>query len=181
MMRRSMVSAAPSAPPAEALAPVGARLPASALTDVDLTWIEGRLEQQLRFGRAVAERSGGPHKRIVSFRPGSTFSLIGCTVNDLGRIFWSLAIVTAVAPGAPIATHFGIAPGGDILVSLGDLDEIRAVCREIDMIEASGIDLCDVSPDHWRQIGSQLAVRLPFRAYSADRHAAWLRRRELEA
>jgi hypothetical protein len=180
-MRRSNVPAATVVRPAEALAPVGARLPASTPTDVDLTWIEGRLEQQLRFGRAVAERAGGPHKRIVSFRPGSTFGLIGCTVNDLGRIFWSLAIVTAVAPGAPFATHPGIAPGGDILLRLDDLDEIRAVCREIDMIEASGVDLCDVSPDHWRHIGSRLAVRLPFRAYGADRHAAWLRRRELEA
>jgi hypothetical protein len=158
--------------------PVGVRLPASGLTDVELTWIEGRLEQQLRFGRVAAERSGGPHKRIASFRPGATFGLIGCTADDLGCVFWSLAIVRAVAPGAPFSTHPAVRPGGEILLSLSDLEPIRAVCREIDMIEASGVDACDVSPDHWRHIGQRLAAALPFRSYSAERHAAWLRHNE---
>lgn len=177
-MRPRMASALPSPLPAAEPPPAGLLLPASGLTDVEMTWIEGRLEQQLRFGRIAAERSGGPHKRIASFRPGATFGLIGCTVNDLGGLFWSLAIVRAVAPGAPFATHPGVQPGGDILLSLSDLQPIRAVCREIDMIEASGVDVCDVSPDHWHHIGQRLAAALPFRCYSAERHAAWLRRGE---
>ena len=169
-MRARMASALPSPMPAAALPPAGVRLPASGLTDVEMTWIEGRLEQQLRFGRVAAEQSGGPHKRIASFRPGATFGLIGCTMNDLGCLFWSLAIVRA--------THPAVQPGGEILLSLSDLEPIRAVCREIDMIEASGVDACDVSPDHWRHIGQRLATALPFRAYSAERHAEWLRRGE---
>ncbi|WP_294048286.1 DUF2840 domain-containing protein [Sphingopyxis sp.] len=173
-----MASALPSPMPAAALPPAGVRLPASGLTDVEMTWIEGRLEQQLRFGRVAAEQSGGPHKRIASFRPGATFGLIGCTMNDLGCLFWSLAIVRAVVPAAPYATHPAVQPGGEILLSLSDLEPIRAVCREIDMIEASGVDACDVSPDHWRHIGQRLATALPFRAYSAERHAEWLRRGE---
>ncbi len=177
-MRARMASALPSPMQAAAPPPVGVRLPASGLTDVELTWIEGRLEQQLRFGRVAAERSGGPHKRIASFRPGATFGLIGCTADDLGCVFWSLAIVRAVAPGAPFSTHPAVRPGGEILLSLSDLEPIRAVCREIDMIEASGIDPCEVSPDHWRHIGQRLAAALPFRSYSAERHAAWLRRGE---
>ncbi len=177
-MRARMASALPSPMQAAAPPPVGVRLPASGLTDVELTWIEGRLEQQLRFGRVAAERSGGPHKRIASFRPGATFGLIGCTADDLGCVFWSLAIVRAVAPGAPFSTHPAVRPGGEILLSLSDLEPIRAVCREIDMIEASGVDACDVSPDHWRHIGQRLAAALPFRSYSAERHAAWLRRGE---
>lgn len=164
--------------PAAALPPASVRLPAGGLTDVEITWIEGRLEQQLRFGRVAAERSGGPHKRILSFRPGATFGLIGCTVNDLGYAFRGLAIVRAIASGAPYATHPGVHPGGDILLSLSDLEPIRAVCREIDMIEACGVDACDVSPDHWRHIAERLAATLPFRSYSAERHAAWLRRGE---
>ncbi|MBR3191556.1 DUF2840 domain-containing protein [Bosea sp. (in: a-proteobacteria)] len=177
-MRARMASALPSPMPAAALPPAGVRLPASGLTDVEMTWIEGRLEQQLRFGRVAAEQSGGPHKRIASFRPGATFGLIGCTMNDLGCLFWSLAIVRAVVPAAPYATHPAVQPGGEILLSLSDLEPIRAVCREIDMIEASGVDACDVSPDHWRHIGQRLATALPFRAYSAERHAEWLRRGE---
>jgi len=177
-MRARMASALPSPMQAAAPPPVGVRLPASGLTDVELTWIEGHLEQQLRFGRVAAERSGGPHKRIASFRPGATFGLIGCTANDLGCVFWSLAIVRAVAPGAPFSTHPAVRPGGEILLSLSNLEPIRAVCREIDMIEASGVDACDVSPDHWRHIGQRLAAALPFRSYSAERHAAWLRHNE---
>lgn len=177
-MRRRMASALPSPMPAAALPPVGVGLPANGLTDVEMTWIEGRLEQQLRFGRVAAERSGGPHKRIASFRPDATFGLIGCTAGDLGRMFWSLSIVRAVVPGAPFGTHPGVHPGGEILLSLSDLEPIRAVCREIDMIEASGVDACDVSPDHWRHIGQRLAIALPFRSYSTERHAAWLRRGE---
>src|SRR5690606_33277062 len=115
LMRARMASALPSPMPAAALPPAGVRLPASGLTDVEMTWIEGGLEQQLRFGRVAAERSGGPHKRIASFRPDATFGLIGCTAGDLGCVFWSLAIVRAVAPGAPYATHPAVQPGGEIL------------------------------------------------------------------
>lgn len=177
-MHPRMASALPSPMPTAAPPPVGFRLSASGLTDVELTWIEGRLEQQLRFGRVAAERSGGPHKRIASFRPGASFGLLGCTRNDLGCVFWSLVIIRTVAPGAPYATYPGVQPGEEILLSLSDLEPIRAVCREIDMIEASGVDACDVSPDHWRHIGQRLAAALPFRSYSAERHAAWLRRGE---
>lgn len=178
-MRRAIASAAPLALSA-ANPPVAARLPASGFTDVELTFIEGRLERHLRFGRVASERSGGPHKRIASFRPGATFGLIGCTVSDLGHVYYSLAIVTAVATGGPYATHAGISPGGDILLNLNDLEPIRAVCREIDMIEAEGIDPCEVPPDHWRHIGRQLAAALPFRSYGAERHAGWLQRRKAE-
>lgn len=178
-MRRPMFSAAPRAMPA-AGSPLATPLPASGLTDVELTWIEGRLEQQLRFGRVAAERSGAPHKRIASFRPGATFALLGCTVPDIGRVSWNLAVVTAVAPGAPYQAHAGIAPGGDILLFIDAIEPIRATCREIDMIEASGIDPCEVQPDHWRHIGASLAAALPFRADGPERHAAWLQRREME-
>ncbi len=179
-MRRQMFSAPPRAMPPAAASPLGERLPAGGLTDAVLTWIEGRIEQQLRFGRVAAERSGGPHRRIASFRPGATFALLGCTVPDIGRVSWNLVVVTAVAPGACYRAHPAIAPGGDILLELDAIEPIRAVCREIDMIEASGIDPCDVQPDHWRHIGDNLAAALPFRSYGAERHAAWLRRREIE-
>lgn len=179
-MRWPMFSTASHSMAAKARGVVGAGLPASGLADVELTWIEGRLEQKLRFGRVAAERSAGPHKRIASFRPGATFALLGCTVPDLGRVSWSLAVVTAVEPGVRYQAHPGIAPGGDILLVVDAIEPIRAICREIDMIEALGIDPCDVPPDHWRHIAVSLAAALPFRAYGADRHAAWLRRRETE-
>lgn len=155
-------------------------MPPGGLTDVALPWIEGRLEAQLRFGRVAAERSVGPHKRIVSFRPGATFGLTRCTAADMGQMSWRLIIVTAAAAGSRCAAHLGIDPGCDILLDLDRLEPIRAVLAEFDLIEASGIDLCDVAPDHWRHIAAQMAAALPFRSYGAERHAAWLRRRSIE-
>lgn len=154
--------------------------PPGVLTDVEMPWIEGRLEAQLRFGRVAAERSVGPHKRIVSFRPGVTFGLTRCTAADMGQMSWRLVIVTAAAAGTPCTLFPGIDPGGDVLLDLDALELIRAVLVEIDLIEASGIDLCDVAPDHWRHIAAQLAAALPFRSYGAERHAAWLLRRTIE-
>lgn len=156
-------------------------VPPGGLTDVELPWIESRLEAQLRFGRVVAERSDGPNKRIVSFRPGATFGLTRCTAADMGQMSRRLSIVTAAAAGSRCAAHPGIDPGGDILLDLDALEPIRAVLVEIDTIELSGIDLCDVAPDHWRHIAAQMAAALPFRSYGAERHAAWLRRRTVES
>lgn len=156
-------------------------MPPAVMTDVELPWIEGRLEAQLRFGRVAAERSVGPHKRIVSFRPGATFGLTRCTAADMGQMTWRLAIVTATAVGTPSIAYPGIDPGGDLLLDLDALEPIRAVLVEIDLIEASGIDLCDVAPDHWRHIAAQMAAALPFRSYGAERHIAWLRRRTIES
>ena len=46
-------------------------------------------------------------------------------------------------------------------------------------IEASGIDPCEVAPDHWRHIHNRLAAREAPRDYSPARHRVWLQRRAL--
>ena len=51
--------------------------------------------------------------------------------------------------------------------------------RLIDAIEASGIDPCEVAPDHWRHIHNRLAAREASRGYSLARHRAWLQRKAL--
>ena len=47
-----------------------------ALTHVELTWIEGRIEYWIRFGRAVGERIIDRRRRVVSFRPGAVFAFV---------------------------------------------------------------------------------------------------------
>jgi hypothetical protein len=160
---------------------VGAASTASGLTDVELTWIEGRLEQWIRFGRLAADRVVDRRTRISSFRPGAVFAFVRWTSNDFGTIHSSIAIVAAAQPGSPYSTYPFIRPGGDLLLRIDGWPKVEQVLKAIDAIEAAGVDPCDVAPDHWRHIGSQLSAGLPFRPYGPDRHEAWLRRKAIGA
>jgi hypothetical protein len=82
----------PGAPAAEATA--------SGLTDLELTWIERRLEHWLRFGRVAAERIVSRRTRIVSFRPDAVFGFVRWGANDFGTIFSSISVIAAPAPRA---------------------------------------------------------------------------------
>src|SRR3546814_7650990 len=62
----------------------------NALTEVELIWIEGRIEYWTRFGRIDAERIVSRKTRIVSFTPDDDFSLVRWTSNDYSTIHSSL-------------------------------------------------------------------------------------------
>jgi hypothetical protein len=148
-------------------------------TTVELTRIEGRLEQWIRFGRVAAERFVSRGTRLVSFRPGAVFAFICWTSNDYGTIHSSAAIMTAAMPDAGYSTYPFVRPGGDILLRIEGGQQVQLLLAAIDTIEAAGIDLCDVAPEHWRHVDSRLAAGLPFRPYGRERHAAFWRRRAL--
>lgn len=148
-------------------------------TDVELTWIAGRLEQWIRFGRVQNDRIISRRTVIKSFRPGATFAFIRWTSNDFGTIHSSIAIITPVAPGAALTSYPFVRPGGELLLRIDGWPKVQQVLQAIDAIEAAGLDPCETAPDHWRHIGSQIAAGLPFRPYGRDRHDAWLRRKAL--
>ena len=101
--------------------------------------------------------------------------------NDFGTVHSSIDIVTAVTPGEPYTTLPFVRPGGEILLHIGGWPKVAQVLQAIDAAEAAGVDPCDASPDHWRHVGNRLSAGMPARAYTAERHAAWLRRKALEA
>lgn len=148
-------------------------------TELELTWIEQRLEHWLRFGRVDAERIVSRRTRILSFRPGAVFAFVRWGANDFGTIFSSLSVIEAVTPDSPYATHPFVRPGGDILLRIDGWPKVQQVLAAIDAIEAAGIDPCETAPDHWRHIGSHLVAGLPFRPYCAERHRAWLQRKAI--
>lgn len=176
---RAPRACAPGIADAAAAVPAGSA-PGSALTEVQLTWIAGRLEHWLRFGRVAAERIEGPQTRVAAFRPGATFAFVRWSANDYGTIASSIAIGTAVLPGAAYTTLPFVRPGAEILLRIDGWPKVAQVLAAIDAVEAVGIDACDAAPDHWRHVGSRLAAGLSFRPYGADRHAAWLRRKAIE-
>ncbi len=153
--------------------------PPSGHTEVELTWIEQRLEQWIRFGRIAATRIVSRRTRVEAFRPGALFAFVRWTSNDFGTVHSSIAVIAAAVPGAPFATHPFVRPGGDILLRVEGWPKVQQVLAAIDAIEAAGVDPCDVAPDHWRHIGTQLAAGLPFRPYGDARHKAWLQRQAL--
>jgi hypothetical protein len=159
--------------------PAVAPSPARALTDVELTWIEKRLEHWIRFGRIAQERIVSRRTRVVSFRPGAVFAFVRWMANDYGTISSRIDVVRAVVPGEPFTTLPFVRPGGELLLHIESWPKVSQVLAGIDAVDAAGVDSCDASPDHWRHVHNRIAAGLPPRAYTMERHRAWLRRVEI--
>ena len=71
----------------------------SRLTEVELTWIEKRLEHWIRFGRIAQDRILTRKTRVIGFRPGAIFAFVRWSANDYGTVVSRIDVVRAVAPG----------------------------------------------------------------------------------
>ncbi|MFT4116703.1 DUF2840 domain-containing protein [Bradyrhizobium sp.] len=151
----------------------------SGLTEVEVLWLEKRIENRIRFGRVVRERKLDCHRRVLSFAPGSIFSFVRWTSNDFGTIISRIDILRAVAPGERCSTVPYVRPGGEILLRLSGWPKVERVLQMTDAIEALGIDLADVAPDHWHHVHNHLSVNENPRPYTRARHQAWLHRKRV--
>lgn len=166
--------------------PPGQRVPASAvppirarLTEIELIWIEKRLEHWVRFGRIAAERIVSRKTRSVSFRPDARIAFVRWSANDYGTIHSRIDILRAVGSGEAYTTAPFVRPGGELLLSIQGWPKVQRVLELIDAIEAAGLDPCDVAPDYWRHAHNRLSTGESVRAYTPERHQAWLQRRAL--
>ena len=148
-------------------------------THVKLYWVEGTREHWLRFGSPVADTVIDRRQRKLTFREGQVFAFVRWASNDYGTVQSRLDIIRCVRSGEPFTTSDNVDPGGDILLSISGWPKVERVFKLIDTIEASGIDPCEVAPDHWRHVHARLAVAETPRSYSQLRHHAWLQRKEL--
>lgn len=151
-----------------------------AFTQVELTHIEKRLENWIRFGHKVREQVLDRRRRVFSYRPGSVFAFVRWASNDFGTITSRIDIVRAVVPCEPFQTLPFVRPGGEILLRIEGWPKVERVLQHIDAIEAIGIDATEVSPDHWRHVHNRLTVGQEPRAYTVDQHQAFLLRRRAE-
>ena len=152
---------------------------ATALTHVELTWLEKRIEHWIRFGRVAEEKILDRRRRIVSFPPGAVFAFVRWASNDFGTIISRIDIVRTVAPGESYATLPFVRPGGDILLRINGWPKVDQVLQAIDVVEASGVDPADAAPDHWRHVHNRLTAGEQPRPYTLARHKAWLLRRSV--
>ncbi|MGN6096383.1 MAG: DUF2840 domain-containing protein [Bosea sp. (in: a-proteobacteria)] len=155
--------------------------PRDTLTEVELIWIEGRLEHWTRFGRVAAERIVSRKTRIVAFRPHAVFALVRWTSNDYGTIHSRIDILRAVMPDEAYTTAPFVRPGGELYLSIHCWPKVRAVLAAVDAVEAAGVDPCDAAPDHWRHVHNRLSAGQAPRLYTAERHTAWLKRKAIES
>ena len=161
-----------------AFTPFARSLAKTALTEVQLTWIEKRYEQWLRFGRVATERIVDRRTCIKTFRPGAVFAFVRWAANDYGTIHSRIDIVQAVELGKAHTTVPYVKPGGELLLSIAGWPKVEQVLCAIDAVDAAGVDPCDASPDHWRHVSARISVGVRPRPYGTERHEAWLKRRE---
>ncbi|MBN8483840.1 MAG: DUF2840 domain-containing protein [Sphingomonadales bacterium] len=144
-----------------------------------MVWREGKREDWLKFGKPVAERIVSRSERIESYATGQVFALVRWASNDYGTIWSTLDIVRAVGTDESCTQITQVDPGGELLLSVRGWPKVNLVFRLIDAIEATGIDPCEVAPDHWRHVHNRMAGREAPRDYSPSRHRAWLQRKAL--
>lgn len=148
-----------------------------ALTAVSLTWVAGKREEWLRFGRPLSDRIINRRTRIASFRPGAIFALVRWVANEFGTIASHIDVVRAVSRHEACTTLPCIDPGGELLLHIASWPKVSQVLRAIDTVEAIGIDACAADPDHWRQIHHRIAAGQTPSEYTSCRHRAWLKRK----
>jgi Protein of unknown function (DUF2840) len=156
-------------------APFGA--PDEDLTQVELTWIEKKIEHWLRFGKPAREQILDRRRRIVSFSRGTIFAFIRWASNDYGTVLSRIDIVRAAHKGQSIQTLPFVRPGGEILLKVEGWPKVERVLQIIDAIEALKIDPTEVDPDHWRHVHHRLAAGVEPRVYTSAHHRAVLLRR----
>ena len=154
---------------------------AERLTWVELVWFEKRIERWIRFGRISDERILDRRRRLVGFAPGVLFAFVRWAANDRGTVVSRIDILAGTKPGAACTTVPGVTPGGEQLLRLSGWPKVAQALRCIDAVEALGIDPAAAAPEHWRHVHNRLAAGELPRAYTRERHRAWLLRRELDA
>ena len=149
------------------------------LTRVELCYEAGKLERWIRFGAAVESRQIDARNRAVFFAAGTVFGFVRWASNDYGTVLSRFDIARAPGPGEACMSLPYVTPGAVSLLRLKGWPKVSQALDAITAIEALGIDPQDVCPDHWRHMHHRLTAGLTPRTYTAERHAAWLKRKAL--
>ena len=144
----------------------------TALAEVELIHLEGKVERWVRFDR---------RRRVLAFAPDSVFAFVRWASNDFGTVISRIDIARVPQVGEPFSTIPYVTPGAEILLRHSGWPKVEQVLAAIDQVEALELRAEDACPDHWRHIGNRIAAGEAPRAYTRERHAAWLLRRRITA
>lgn len=126
------------------------------VTQVELLWIEKRIENRIRFGHIIHQTILDGRRRRVSFAPGSIFAFVRWASNEYGTVVSRIHILRAVAPGERYSTVPFVQPGGEILLNLARWPKVEKVFHAIEVVEALGINPADAD----RSIGTTFTIGL---------------------
>ena len=157
-----------------------AKAQSSALTLVELIFVEKVIEYRIRFGHPVHEEILDRRRRLVGFVPDSVFAFVRWAGNDFGTIISRIDIVRTVGVGEPYQTLPFVRLGGEILLKIEGWPRVERVLQAIDSIEAIGLDPVEVSPDFWRHLHNRLIAGEGPRVYGTDQHRAYLLRKRAQ-
>ena len=74
-----------------------------ALTAVELTWLEKRVEHWIRFGRDIGETIIDRRRRVLSFAPNTIFAFVRWAANDFGTVVSRIDIVRVGRAGRSLS------------------------------------------------------------------------------
>jgi hypothetical protein len=153
----------------------------SSLTEVELLHLAGKIERWVRFGHETEDRVLDRRRRVLAFARGEVFAFVRWASNDYGTAVSRIDILRAAEVGAAVSTVPFVNPGAEILLRISGWAKVERVLQAVDQVEALGIDPAAACPEHWRHIQNRISVGEPPRAYTLDRHRAWLLRRRISA
>ena len=153
----------------------------TAFTEVELIHLEGEVERWVRFGRARHERIIDRRRRVHALAPGAVLAFVRWASNDYGTAASRIDVLRAAAAGEPFSTVPFVTPGAEILLRISGWPKVAQVLAAIDQVEALRIGAEDACPDHWRHVGNRITAGEVPRAYTRERHAAWLLRKRIAA
>ena len=146
-------------------------------TEVELIWLEKRIEHWLRFGQAANQKIIDRSRRILTFRPNAILAYVRWVSNDFGTIVSRIDILRTVGPGEAYTTLPFVRPGGEIFLHISGWSKVEQVLQVIDAIEKIGIDPVHVAPDYWRHVHNRFVAGETPRPYSREQHLAWVKRK----
>ena len=148
----------------------------TSLTRATVLFLDGKVNDRVRFGRPTAERIIDRRCRVELFAPGALFGYVQWRANAFGTELWRFWVLRAGEPGARLSTVPGIAPGADILVSVAGAARVPRTLELIDAIEAAGTDPADVPESYWRMSQNRLSSGMACRVYGVADQPEQVRR-----
>lgn len=137
------------------------------LTRATVLFVDGKVNDRVRFGRPAAERIIDRRRRVDLFAPDSLFGYVQWRANRFGTELWRFWVLRSGRPGERLETVPGIAPGAHILLSLAGQARVTRALELVDAVEAEGLDPSTVPESYWRTAQNRLAAGTPCRVFSA--------------
>ena len=146
------------------------------LTRATHLFLDGKVNDRVRFGKPAAERIIDRRCRVELFEPGQVFGYVQWRANRYGTELWRVWVLQAGRPGARLETVPGIAPGAHIWLGLAGQARVGRALELVDAIEAQGIDPARVPESYLRTAQNRLAAGTPCRVFGASDMPAELSR-----